>query len=142
MTDFTGGTTLKLGQGDGPPETFVAIPGLITPPTVGVTNPLVDVTDFDSAAKEYIGGLPDGNEINASFHLDVDGTTNTQLEALKTAVNNKSNVNIQVEKTDGTNTQTFEFAVTPLSWSLGGGGPEEVNTIDFTLKISGAITQS
>lgn len=140
MTDFTGG--IKIAIEDTPGGAIYSnIPGLITPPTVGKTNPLVDVTDFDSVAKEYIGGLPDGNEISASFHYDADGTTNTKLEQLKTAVNAKTNVNIQVTVTDGTNTDTYTFAVVPLSWSIN-GGPEEVGTIDFSLKISGAITQT
>lgn len=137
MTDFTGGITMKIdtdGLGD-----FQTIAGLVSPPNVGKTNPLVDVTDFDSAAKEYIGGLADGNEINASFHYDANAATNANLALLRTKVDTKANVDMQVVVTDGTNTDTYEFTVTPLSWSLN-GGPEDVATIDFTLKISGAIT--
>lgn len=141
MADFTGGITMKLGDGGSPTEAFTLIPGLTSPPTLGKTNPLVDVTDFDSAAKEYIGGLADGNEITATFHYDADSSTNTQLVALQTAVDNKTNKNVQVVVTDGTNTDTYEFAVVPLSWTLG-GGPEDVATLEFTLKISGAITKT
>lgn len=139
MTDFTGGITMAIE--DTPASgTWTVIPGLTSPPAVGKTNPLVDVTDFDSAAKEYIGGLPDGNEISATFHYDA-AATNTQLAQLQAAVDNKTNVNIQVVVTDGTNSDTFDFAVVPLSWSLN-GGPEEVATMEFSLKISGTIAQS
>jgi hypothetical protein len=140
MTDFTGGITMAIE--DTPASgTYTVIPGLVTPPSVGKTNPLVDVTDFDSAAKEYIGGLPDGNEISATFHYDAAAATNTQLVQLQTAVNAKTNVNIQVVVTDGTNSDTFTFAVVPLSWAIN-GGPEDVATMEFSLKISGAITQT
>lgn len=137
MTDFTGGILLKIDVDD--LGNFQTINGLISPPTVGKTNPLVDVTDFDSTAKEYIGGLADGNEISASFHYDANGTTNTNLALLRTKVDTKANVDMQVVVTDGTNTDTYEFNVVPLSWVLN-GGPEDVATIDFSLKISGAIT--
>jgi len=139
MTDFTGGIQLLIDT-DGAGN-FQSIPGLITPPNVGKTNPLVDVTDFDSTAKEYIGGLPDGNEITASFHYDAATATNTNLALLQTKVDTKANVDMQVTVTDGTNTDTYAFNVTPLSWSLS-GGPEEVATMEFTLKISGAITKT
>ncbi len=138
MADFTGGITMNIEDTPGS-DTWSLIAGLTTPPTLGKTNPLVDVTDFDSTAKEYIGGLADGNEISATFHYDAASATNTQLAQLRTAVDNKTNVNLQVVVTDGTNTDTYEFAVVPLSWTLG-GGPEDVATLEFSLKISGAIT--
>ena len=137
MTDFTGGIKLLIDIDD--LANFQVIPGLTTPPNLGKTNPLVDVTDFDSLAKEYIGGLADGNEITATFHYDADGTTNTNLALLRSKVDTKTNVDMQVTVTDGTNTDTYTFNVVPLSWTLG-GGPEDVGTIDFSLKISGAIT--
>lgn len=140
MADFTGGIQMLISDMQATPA-YSAIPGLITPPNLGKTNPLVDVTDFDSLAKEYIGGLPDGNEITAQFHYDADSATNTELVQLQTAVDNKTNVDLRVTVTDGTNTDTYDFSVVPLSWSLN-GGPEDVATIEFTLKISGAITKS
>ena len=140
MADFTGGITMSIEDTPGA-DTWTLIPGLISPPTLGKTNPLVDVTDFDSTAKEYIGGLSDGNEISATFHYDAAAGTNAQLVQLQTAVDNKTNVNIQVAVTDGTTTDTYEFAIVPLSWTLG-GGPEDVATLEFSLKISGAIAKT
>lgn len=139
MADFTGGISLKIdvdGAGD-----FQTILGLTTPPTIGKSNPLVDVTDFDSSAKEYIGGLSDGQEFTATFHYDAASSTNTNLALLQTKVDTKANVDMQVVVTDGTNTDTYEFNVVPISWVLG-GGPEEVATLEFSLKVSGAITKS
>lgn len=138
MADFIGGITLAIE--DTPAGgTFSVIPGLTTPPTVGKTNPLVDVTDFDSLSKEYIPGLSDGSEFTATFHYDADDATNTQLAQLRAAVDDGTNVNMQVVVTDGTNTDTADFLAVPLSWQLN-GGPEEVATLDFSVKISGAIT--
>lgn len=141
MTDFIGGLQFKLGDGGDPTEVFTKINGLVSLTGFGKTNPLVDVTDFDSTAKEYIAGLADGSEVTTEFHYDAAAATNTQLEALQTAVDNKTNKNVQVTVSDGTNTDTYDFAVVPLSWVVN-GGPEEKGTISFTLKISGAITKS
>lgn len=141
MSDFKGGITFKRGDGGDPTEAFTAVPGLIALSAFGKTNPLIDVTDFDSSAREYIAGLPDGQELTAEFNYDADSATNTQLAGLVSDVDAGTNRNIQVVVNDGTNTETYDFAVTPLSWALNPSFDDK-NTISFTLKISGAITKS
>jgi len=140
MADYIGGISFKRGDG-GNPETFTKVPGLASISGLGKTNPLADSTDFDSAAKEYIAGLPDGDQITLEFNDDLDGSTNTQLAGLISDVDSGTNRNVQVVFTDGTNTETYDFTVVPLSWkkvpSVTG-----VNRVQITIKISGAITKS
>jgi len=140
MSDYIGGLTFKRGDGGGS-EVFTAVNGLFSLSGFGKTNPLVDVTDFDSAAREYIAGLADGSEITAEFNNDIDTATNTQLVNLIGDVDDKTNRNIQIVDTDGTNTDTYDFAVVPLSWVINPNF-EDKNTITFTLKITGSITKS
>lgn len=140
MTDFVGGWDLKVSDMQ-PTPAFADLLGLISFGGFGKTNPLVGVTDFDSAAQEYIAGLSDGNEVSLECHYDADGATNTVLAQLQTAVDNGTNVDMQFVVNDGTNTDTYAFSVTPLSWE-GGGGPEDVATLSFTVKITGAIVKT
>lgn len=117
---------------------YVNIPEINSFSGIGKTNPLVDVTNFDSAGREYIAGLADGKEVTMECNY-LPGDT-VQI-ALETAVDNGSNVFFEVIFNDGTTTETYEFEVTALEWEI---GPQfdEKNTRNFTFKISGGITKS
>lgn len=144
MSDFIGGVLFKHGDAASP-EVFTSVNGLISLSGFGKTNPLVDVTDFDSTAREYIAGLADGTEITAEFNEDLVSGTNTKLVALCTAVDNKTNFNAQITVSDSgnspTNTDTYSFAVVPLSWVINPSYDDKV-TRTVTMKISGAITKT
>lgn len=134
---FIGGLTVKLGDAASP-EVFTAIEEVIDFPDMGESNELVDATHFGSnGSKEYIAGLSDGDEITIRCNLL--NTGNTQQVAMRTAVKAKATRNFEVVLTDGTNAETYAFAATLLSWKA---GPtiDDRNTMDFTAKISGAIT--
>jgi len=134
---FINGTTFKVGDAASP-EVFTTIGEMVELDGLGKTNPLVDVTSFDSTAKEYIAGLADGDEITVEcIYLPA----NTQQQALVTHVDNGTNVNIQVLITDGTTPKTYAFAAIALSWKINPNS-EDKNMINFTLKITGAITVS
>ena len=105
---------------------------------MGKTNPLIEATSFDSTGREYIAGLADGTEITLECnYLPAD----TEQQGLISDVDSGLNRNFEVDVTDGTTPKTYAFTVTCLSWVL---NPtyDDVNTISFTLKISGAITVS
>ena len=135
---YISGTTFKLGDGASP-EVFTAIEEIISISGLGKTNPLIDATSLDSTAKEYIAGLSDGAEI--TLECNKVNTSSSQQANFKTAVNNGTNKNIQVVMTDGTTPETYSFAVIPLSW-MNNPQVEDRNTVTFTMKITGAITQS
>jgi hypothetical protein len=59
---FLNGVTISRSA-DTSPLSFDSIPEVVSLSGLGKTNPLVDVTSFDSAAREYIAGLADGTEI-------------------------------------------------------------------------------
>lgn len=65
-------TTLKRGNGDGPPETFTAIAGVrsIDPPKG--TGTIIDATTMDNpnAFKQSIAGLRDGGSASLQLAFD------------------------------------------------------------------------
>lgn len=138
MADFKGGFTFKIGDGAGS-EVFTALEGMRGAPQIGKTNPLIDTTDFDSTGREYIAGLADGSELTIDCKKDL--AAGTQQSVLVGHVNAGTNVNCQATWTDGSDSTTFDFAVTALGYT-NQPSYEDVNMISFTLKISGDITES
>ena len=134
---FIAGLTVKVA-GAGSPSAYAAVEEVISMSNLGKTNPLVDVTSFDSTAKEYIAGLADGVEITLECNY-YPGATNQTV--LKNNVDSGTNTNMQVLIDDGSTSPitTFTFTVVPLSWVIT-PQVEDRNTITFTLKITGAIT--
>jgi len=106
---------------------------------LGSTNPLIDVTSFDSTAREYIAGLADGQEISVEC-VRVHSSPSTQ-DALIAIVNSKTTRNFQLTLTDGTTAIIYTFAGVPLSWAITPSF-DDASMISFTLKISGSIVVS
>ena len=138
MSDaFLSGVTFKRGNADGPPETFTSIGEPYNISGVGKTNSLVDVTNFESGGvMEYISGFADGAEITVECNFL---PANTSQQGMIADVDNKAQRNIEMEIDDGTTNVKYEFAVTPLNWTVSPAFTDR-NTISFTLKITGDIT--
>lgn len=140
---FLNGVTISRSANTSP-LSFSSVPEVNSLSGLGKTNPLVDVTSFDSAAREYIAGLADGTEITMECnYLPGD----TVQDAIVSDVNTGTNFVMQIVATNpnsGTSpiaADTFTFEVTPLSWEFGPSFDDK-NTMSFTLKISGDITVS
>ena len=140
---FLNGVTIQRSANVSP-LVLSSIPEVNSMSGLGKTNPLVDVTSFDSSAREYIAGLADGSEITLECNYLPD---NTVQAAIVADVDSGTNFYMQIVATNpnsGTSpiaAETFTFLVTPLSWEFG-PSYDDKNTMSFTLKISGDITRS
>lgn len=128
-----------LGQADSP-ETFTAVEEVLSISGFGVTNELIDVTNFDSPnnAKEFIAGLADGNEVSIECNR-LDATAGPQQALLKAAVDAGSTRNFRIDYTGVSPDETFSFAAVCLSHEIV-PSPTEQNRINFSVKITGNIT--
>ncbi len=135
---YTGGLTLKVSDGASP-EVYSTVPEAKSVSGLGVTNPLIDATSFDSTAREYIAGLADGSEISIEC-LRVHSSPSVQDQVIA-LIDAKTTRNYQIVLTDGTTPITYTFAGVPLSWSIT-PSVDDATMISFSLKISGAITVS
>jgi len=135
---FRGGLEFKIGDG-GSSETFTKIEELRDISGFGKTNPLIDATSFDSTAREYIAGLPEGSEFTLGCLQVL--ASNSQQSVVKGKVDTGATFNVQVVETDGTNTTTYSFAVVGIGYEIA-PSYEDASMINFTLKISGNITVS
>lgn len=136
------GVGVELMRGDGgSPETFTKIPEVRTIPPVGGKNDLVEVTNLDSRAKEYIYGLSDGKEL--TFDINYDRTNAQHLGLISDQVA-RTTRNFELFFPDVPDAspragQVMSFAALVIDTSVG-GGPNEARTMSATLKISGAVT--
>lgn len=139
MSDASIGT-ITIFRGDGAsPEVFTLVGEAKSLSGLGKTNELVEVTHFGSGGnREFISGLADGQEITVEVNYI---QTDAPQQALINDVDTKTNRNIRVTIFDGTNTDTFDFSVTPISWVIN-PGLDDATTATFTLKISGDIVIS
>lgn len=133
---FFSGMTFSLGDGGGP-EVFTGLEEVADFSGFGELLELIEVTHFGSGgSKEYIAGNADGKEFTVVCNYVLDAP---QQDFAKS---NKGNVgNARLHFTDGTNTETFDFSVVYMGWELGPSNSDK-NTISFTFKISGGITES
>lgn len=135
----TKNTLLKRGDGGGGGEVFTTIAEVKSFSGPGEQVSTIDVTSFDSAAKEFISdALPDGKEV--TFQVNFIGS-DAEQQGLRTDLRAGTLRNFQLLLNDHAATKTtFTFAalVTDLDGPKGGQG--EAYTMDVTLKVSGQPT--
>jgi hypothetical protein len=128
------GTVVKRGDG-ADPEVFTRIDECIEIPEIGEENPLVDVTYTDAVAREYIGGISDGLEMDFAFNYN---SADTQQAGLITDVQDKLNRNFQVT-VPAASTKTLAFTLVCLKWSLESMFDKQI-VLHFKGKVSGGVT--
>lgn len=133
---FFAGMTFKIGDGAAT-EVFSALEEVTDMSGFGETSELIEVTHFGSGgSKEYIAGLADGKEITVTCNHILDAVQQGFVKG------NKGNTgNIEIEYDDGVNTETYGFAAVYLGWETQPSQSDK-NSIVFTFKISGGITES
>ena len=134
------GTKVQRGDGGGV-EVFTTVGEVLSFEGPGESVDNIDVTSFDSVAKEYIStGLPDGGEV--TFDVNFVGS-DTQQQGLRDDLRNGTLRNFKVILNDNAVTPTtfsFSAVVTDLKGPTAGQG--EQYKMSITLKVSGQPTVS
>ena len=132
------GTLLKRGDGGGT-EVFTTIGEVLSfnGPSESVTD--INVTSFDSTAKEYISdGLVDGGEV--TFDVNFVGS-NTEQQGLRTDIRAGTLRNFELVLNDhASSPTTFEFSAVVKSLEGPFAGQSEQYKMSVTLKVSGLPT--
>jgi hypothetical protein len=133
------GTVLKMGDGDDP-EVFTAIAKIRSIDPITQTKPLVDVTDLESTAREFIGGLKDGDEFGITAALLLDHASHDQTTGLDSVFMTDQAVNFQL--LPNSSTKKLEFAAICTQRGFGGFDADGLMMHTWRLKISGDVTIS
>jgi hypothetical protein len=121
------------------PEVLTAVEEVRTVSNVGKTNTLVDATNFDSPAgtREYIAGLADGDEVTVECNYLPSAT----MQGIATsAVDNRQARQCRLTYTASSPERRFTFTGVFLGYSVAPSSTE-INTITFTIKISGNVSR-
>lgn len=103
----TKGTTIGIGNGDGPPETFDEIGEVTNLTAPGINNAEIDVTHLKSEGVDTIGGLPEAEEVTFDMNFI---SANAGQQELYTLAASKEKVNFQINLHDhDTTPTTFTF---------------------------------
>ena len=138
---FSGGIQLSRLNITTSPHAYEVVDEVMSVSGLGKSNPLIDVTSFDSAAREYLAGLPEGQEISVEA-VRVHTASNKQ-DNLISDIDNKLTSGFKLTLTNTLTSpnlvKTYTFSAVCLSWVINPSF-DDANKISFTLKISGAIT--
>jgi hypothetical protein len=130
-------TLLKVGDAASP-EVFTTIGEVVSIGPIAQKKDLIEVTHMLSTAKEFIGGLSDGQEIEIVCNFL---PTNTQQVALITAAASITAAkNFKYVLPTGGGSLTSSFSALVLSSSVGPTTPNTATQVSFGLKVTGAIT--
>ena len=129
------GTLFKRGDGTSA-ESFVTIAEVNSINLPERTRPMIDVTDLDSLAREFVPGLLDSGQVTMNMNF----TRDTYIDMVNDQESDSS-VNYQIVIPD-TGATTMDFA--GYVQDIGGAapGPDEKINVDITIKITGALTIS
>lgn len=139
MSDFIPSVTLQVGDGATPTEAFTDIDmDLVAFGYPSEVAELKDVTDFASSGfREYLAGLKDGADLEFRFHDSLDSTARADL--ITDQINGVTR-NFKLAYSDGTLTETTDFALVVQRASPEGGAPGDVAVFVLSGKQSGART--
>lgn len=126
-TTYTSGGTATLAQ--------VTVGNLVSAPMPGGSKSELDVTNLDSAAKEYIAGLRDSGQATLSFHSD---QTNAGQMVLKSSFAASGNVASPFVLTLP-NGKTRSFNAFVMNFGEPTIGVDQVLTGSVTLRITGEV---
>lgn len=123
----------------GSPQTYQNVEEVRSISGLGHTGQQVDVTNFDSAAgyREFIPGLKEGREITVTCNWLQ--TSNTQQLSLIASANAGQNRNFKLTYTASSPQKVVSFAAAILGYTYSPSATDP-NTLEFQLKISGAIS--
>lgn len=122
------------------PSVLAAVEEVFSVSNVGVTNSLIDVTNFDSpeGTREYIAGLADGDEITVEANYY---PAATQQASVMAAVDAQATRPMRLNYTGSSPEKTWRFDAVCLAYSIVPSSTER-NTIQFTFKITGGVTRT
>ena len=131
------GTILKLGDGEAT-EVFTAVAKIRSIDPITETKPLVDVTDLESVAREYIGGLKDGDEFGITAALLMDSTTHGETDGLDSVFLSSQASNFEI--LPNSQSKKIKFAAICTQRGFGGFDAEGLMQHTWRMKITGGVT--
>lgn len=120
------------------PGTYIAVGNLNSIGVPGPTKGEVEVTDFDSTAREYLATLPDNGEISFSGYFnEADAGQDFLFEDANDPAAPDRNFRIEFPRQG----VEFEFAGFVKSFVPTAPGPDDAYGFDGSIRVTGAVSK-
>jgi len=129
------GTVFKRGDGASN-EAFTALSEINSVGLPEQSRPMIDVSDLDSTAREFIPGLLDSGQVAVEMNF----TRDSYID-MKADLNSTTARNYQIVLND-TGSTTIDFSGHVQSIGGGAAGPDDKIPVTVSIKVSGAVTVS
>lgn len=136
MTVYTTQGT-KFSRGAGSPVSYSQITQLHGIGPIGQDRSLIDVTNLDSAAREYAKAIKDGKEMTLRFQYDPDNTGQTNL---RTDRDGETAVSYRITLPIGSPQKTITFDAQCTGWEIDDVPIDGVFGLTVVLKPTGDLT--
>lgn len=133
----TQGTVLNLA-GTASPVTYTAIANVMSISGLGGQKSDIDITNFDSTAKEFLVGLEDSGQVQVEINYAPANTTHTTLWDLKGSGELRT---WRIVSPGASPAPYFQFAATVQQFQIN-FQTDDVVRATVTLRVSGSITKS
>ena len=131
------GTTVGICLAATSPLVFATISQVVSFSGPDGSASEIDITALDSAAKEFIMGLPDEGSISLECIHDPDDTTH---ETLRSARASQALVEVLITLTNSPAT-TYQMQAYCMGFTLSAGVDDKVGAT-YSLRITGAVTKA
>lgn len=131
----TQGTVLRLA-GTASPITYTAIANVVSISGLGGQKPDIDITNFDSTAKEFLTGLEDPGQVQVEINFAPGAASHDTLWTLK---NDGTSRTWQIRMSGSSPYDYFQFSATVQQFQVN-FQTDDVVRATVTLRVSGAIT--
>lgn len=133
----TQGTKLNLA-GTASPITYTSIANVMSISGLGGQKSDIDITNFDSTAKEFLVGLEDSGQVQVEINYGPAETTHTTLWGLKETGALRT---WRIVHPGTSPAPYFQFAATVQQFQIN-FQTDDVVRATVTLRVSGSITKS
>lgn len=133
----TQGTKLKLA-GTSSPITYTAMANVTSISGLGGQKGDIDITNFDSTAKEFLTGLEDPGQVQVEINYSPSDTTQNTLWTLKDSGDLRS---WRIQLSGASPAPYFGFSATVQQFQVN-FQTDDVVRATVTLRVSGSITKS
>jgi hypothetical protein len=135
---FIGSQTILAIADHGSPFNYATIGEIDNISPIAVKKDLVEVTHLQSTAKEFIGGLSDGQEITIVCNFLPANQPQIDMLAYAATTSVAQNFKYTLPSASG-GTKNTTFAGVVLSSSVGPTTPNTATKVTFGVKISGPV---
>lgn len=136
-----GGTQLWIADNTTPTPQMVKVKQCFAGNQAGGSPGEIDVSDFDSQAREYLQGIADEGTVSFQMNYDPNDPVHELLRERKYVGNTEAEFDCEIRLTQAATPVAFKFRAYVQDFPIDFGGFETTMTVNLTLRVNGNVTK-